>query len=165
MRYASIRTFDVTNGNGIGVALFTQGCLFHCKNCFNKDTWDLDGGKEWNSTIEDSFIELVERPYIKRVSILGGEPLLDRNIEELTKLFKKIKELFPEKKIWVYSGNTYEVIENKYKELLSYVDVLVDGLYVDELRDLRLPYRGSSNQRVIDVQKSLDSSEIVLFSK
>ena len=165
MRYASIRTFDVTNGNGIGVALFTQGCLFHCKNCFNKETWDLDGGKEWNKEIEDKFIELIERPYIKRVSFLGGEPLLERNIEDLEKLFKRIKDNYPEKKIWLYSGNTYEAILSRNKELLSYIDILVDGLYKDELRDLRLPYRGSSNQRVIDVQKSLKESKIILYSK
>lgn len=153
MRYASIRSFDVSNGEGIGVAIFTQGCKFHCKNCFNQETWDLDGGKEWTSLIEDQVIGLLNRPGISRLSILGGEPLLDRNIEELVHLFKRVKKVYGNDiTIWLYSGFTYEVIQKGLPELLEYVDVLVDGLYVEELRDLNLYFRGSSNQRVINVK-------------
>ena len=153
MRYASIRSFDVSNGEGIGVALFTQGCKFHCKNCFNQETWDLDGGKLWTSLIEDQVMCLLNRPGITRLSILGGEPLLDRNIEELVHLFKRVKEVYGNDiTIWLYSGYTYEVITKQFPDIIANIDVLVDGLYVEELRDLNLYFRGSSNQRVINVK-------------
>lgn len=152
MRYASIRSFDISNGEGIGVALFTQGCKFHCKGCFNQETWDLDGGKEWTPEIEDKVLDLLDRTGITRLSILGGEPLLDRNIEDLKRLFCKVRLRFDDKiSIWLYSGYTYEVIKEGLPDLLEYVDYLVDGTYVEALRDLTLPFRGSSNQRVIKV--------------
>lgn len=152
MRYASIRSFDISNGEGIGVALFTQGCKFHCKGCFNQETWDLDSGKEWTPEIEDKVLDLLDRTGITRLSILGGEPLLDRNIEDLKRLFCKVRLRFDDKiSIWLYSGYTYEVIKEGLPDLLEYVDYLVDGTYVEALRDLTLPFRGSSNQRVIKV--------------
>ena len=152
MKYASIRGFDISNGEGVGIALFTQGCKFHCKGCFNPETWDLDGGKEWTDEVEEKFIKLAGRDYIERISILGGEPLLDRNIEPLCRLFKKLKEKYPDKKIWMYSGYTYEVIKERIPDVLENVDVLIDGTYMEELRDITLEFRGSSNQRVIDVK-------------
>ena len=163
MRYAQILPFEVCNGEGIGTSLFTQGCYFQCKNCFNKETWDFGGGKEWTKEIEDKFIELVDRPYIKRVSILGGEPLANLNVRKIYLLTKKIKSLFPNKKIWLYSGYTFEEIMNQdfetfvngtqsddYKKFIleENIDVFVDGRYVDELRDITLAYRGSSNQNI-----------------
>lgn len=152
MRYASIRSFDISNGEGIGVALFTQGCKFHCKGCFNQETWDLDGGKEYTPEIEEEIMKLLGRDFIDRFSILGGEPLLDRNIEDLTRLCKRIKREYPDKKIWLYSGYTYETIIHNLPELMDNIDILVDGTYIEELKNLNLHFRGSSNQRVIKVK-------------
>lgn len=157
MRYASIRDLDISNGNGIGVALFTQGCHFHCKNCFNKSTWDFDGGKEFTKETCDKFMKLVNRPFIKRVSILGGEPLAKENVDDVCSVLKQIKD----KQIWVYTGYTFETVKNY--DIMKYIDYLVDGQYIDELRDLKLKFRGSSNQRIVDVQKSLKESKVVLY--
>lgn len=157
MRYASIRDLDISNGNDIGVALFTQGCHFHCKNCFNKSTWDFDGGKEFTKETCDKFMKLVNRPFIKRVSILGGEPLAKENVDDVCNVLKQIKN----KTIWVYTGHTFETVKNY--DIMKYIDYLVDGQYVDELRDLRLKFRGSSNQRIIDVQKSLKENKVILY--
>ena len=151
MRYASIRSFDISNGDGVGVALFTQGCKFHCKGCFNPETWDLNAGRLWTEEVEEKFLDLMKPDYITRVSILGGEPLLDRNIEALCSLCIKIKDRYPKKKIWLYSGYTYEVIKERIPEIIDRIDILVDGTFIEELKDLNLPFRGSSNQRVIDV--------------
>lgn len=142
MRYASIRDMDISNGNGIGVALFTQGCHFHCKNCFNKSTWDFDGGKEFTRETCNKFMKLVNRPFIKRVSILGGEPLSKENVDDVCNILKQIKN----KTIWVYTGHTFETVKNY--DIMKYIDYLVDGQYVDELRDLTLEFRGSSNQNI-----------------
>ena len=157
MRYASIRDMDISNGNGIGVALFTQGCHFHCKNCFNQDTWSFDGGKEFTEEVMDKFLKLVNRDFIKRVSILGGEPLAKENVDGVCDILKNIHN----KTIWVYTGYTFEAVKNY--DIMKYIDYLVDGQYVDELRDLKLKFKGSSNQRIIDVQKSLKESKVVLY--
>lgn len=162
MRYAKIRSMDISNGEGVGVALFLQGCHFRCNNCFNSETWDFDGGKEWTDETEEEFLELVNKPYIQRISILGGEPLENRNISYLKNLLFKIP---PNKTVWLYSGFTWEEIsEVREKErLVILCDVLVDGRYIHELRDMNLKFRGSSNQRIIDVKKSLESGEVVLW--
>ena len=177
MRYASIRSMDISNGERVGISLFVQGCRFCCSNCFNKDTWDFNGGKEWTQEVEDKFIELASRPYIKRISILGGEPLADENIDGVLNLINKIRLLLPEKTIWLYTGYTcYQLIlpfyinrtmteeECKRWEILNNIDVLVDGKYIDKLRDVSLQWRGSSNQRVIDVKQTLQKGEIVLWA-
>lgn len=156
MRYASIRNFDISNGAGCGVALFVQGCHFHCKNCFNQSTWDFSGGKEFTAKIKNQLYSLLENPHITRLSVLGGEPLAKENIETVKSI---IKDWAGKKEIWVYTGYIYEVISDK--ELLNYVDFLVDGQYEDELRDLNLAFRGSSNQRVIDVKNSLAENKVV----
>ena len=158
MRYSQIRRLDISNGEGVGVALFTQGCHFHCKNCFNKSTWDFNGGKEFTKEVEDYFYKLVDRPHIARVTILGGEPLADENLETIDRLVANIN-----KKIWMYTGNTFETLisSDKYKSILNNIDILVDGRYVDELKDLNLKFRGSSNQRIIDVKKSLKAGAVV----
>ena len=162
MRYASIRKLDISNGEGLGVTLFTQGCPFHCKNCFNPETHDFDGGKEYTVDTKNAILSLINRAQIKRFSILGGEPLIERNKEDMIDLCSSIKEIRPDIKIWVYTGNIFENVKDDWYELLyNYVDVLVDGPYVDSKRDLRLKFRGSSNQRVIDVHKTYCEDKVI----
>ena len=162
MRYASIRRLDISNGEGLGVTLFTQGCPFHCKNCFNPETHDFDGGKEYTIDTKNAIVSLINRAQIKRFSILGGEPLIERNKEDMIDLCSSIKEIRPDIKIWVYTGNIFENVKDDWYELLyNYVDVLVDGPYVDSKRDLRLKFRGSSNQRVIDVHKTYYEDKVI----
>ena len=179
MRYSSMRNLDISNGEGVGVSLFVQGCPFHCKNCFNSDTWDFNGGKEWTEEIKDRFMKLIDRSYIKRVSFLGGECLAEQNLDEVLSLIKEIRILFPEKTIWLYTGYNFDLLKleyNEYKlyaanptispvrwEIISNVDVLVDGEYIDEQKDLTLAYRGSKNQHVIDVKQSLAQNKMVLY--
>ena len=170
MRYASIRSMDISNGEGVGVSLFVQGCHFHCKNCFNQDTWDFSGGKEWNREIEDEFMKLVNRPYIKRVSLLGGEPLADENVLDIMRLINRIKTECPDKKIWCYTGYTWEQIfpivnpylnltqaEMTRQNVVKNCDILVDGRFVEEEKDLLLEFRGSKNQKIIDVKERTTS--------
>ena len=161
MRYNLIRKMDISNGPGVRVSIFTQGCSFHCKNCFNKETWDFEGGKEFNQDTIDEVLKLCGQNHIKGLSILGGEPMHPKNIEGTTKLAKAFKEKYPNKSVWVWSGFKFDE-DLKDKEVLKYVDVLVDGTYNEELRDPTLKWRGSSNQRVIDVQNSLKENKIIL---
>lgn len=161
MKYAQIREMDVTNGSGIGVALFTQGCPYHCKNCFNPETWDFDKGIDWTEETENNIIELLKPEYITRLSILGGEPLIERNIAPLTALLKRVKSIYPDKQVWLYTGGNFEVLEGLYEEIFQYIDILIDGRYIDDLRDYKLKWRGSSNQRIIDIQESLKSGDVV----
>lgn len=163
MKYAQIREMDVTNGSGIGVALFTQGCPYHCKNCFNPETWDFDKGIDWTEETENNIIELLKPEYITRLSILGGEPLIERNIAPLTALLKRVKSIYPDKQVWLYTGGDFEVLEGLYEEIFQYIDILIDGRYIDDLRDYKLKWRGSSNQRIIDVQKSLKEGGTILY--
>ena len=165
MKYAQIREIDITNGSGIGVALFTQGCPYHCKNCFNPETWDFNKGMVWTKEIENKIIELLKPEYITRLTILGGEPLIERNIEPLTALLKRVKGIYPDKQVWLYTGGDFEVLEGLYEEIFRYIDILIDGRYVDDLRDYKLKWRGSSNQRIIDVQASLKSGNVVFSSE
>ena len=160
MRYNVVRKMDISNGPGVRVSVFMQGCEFHCKNCFNPETWDFEGGKEFNNETIDDILNLCEHNYIKGLSILGGEPLHPKNIEATTKLAKAFKNKYPNKNIWVWSGFKFDE-DLKDKEVLNYIDVLVDGRYSDELHDPTLKWKGSSNQRVIDVQKSLKNKQII----
>ena len=162
MRYNKIRKMDISNGPGIRVSIFMQGCTFNCKNCFNKETHDFNGGKEFTDEIIDKVIELAKPDYIVGLSILGGEPLHPKNIEGTTKLAKKFKSVYPDKNIWVWSGFLFDKNIINF-EILNYIDVLVDGVYKDELHDFTLKYRGSSNQRVIDVKKSLKTNNVELI--
>lgn len=162
MRYANILDFDVCNGEGIGITLFVQGCHFHCSGCFNPESWDFNGGKEWTKEVHDYLISLIDRPYIKRFSLLGGECLADENVEDVYNLIKEVKERFPDKNIWLYTGYSLpdimlyeEYTEKEPDEItlirqstISLCDVVVDGQYVDELKDLTLRFRGSSNQNI-----------------
>ena len=184
MRYNQIRECDIANGEGIGVALFVQGCRFKCKNCFNPETWDFNGGKEWTPEVEDKFIELASRPYIKRISLLGGECLADENLDGVLNLVNRFRLLFPNKSIWIYSGYTWEecqpfseddilkpnkfapnlqnILKKRYK-IISQCDVMIDGRYIDTQRDITLKWRGSKNQRIIDIKQSLQKNKIVLW--
>lgn len=181
MRYAQIRSMDISNGEGVGVSLFVQGCPFHCFNCFNSETWDFNGGKEWTEEIKDKFMKIIDRPYIKRVSFLGGECLAEQNLDGVLDLIKETHISFPEKTIWLYTGFTWENIMyrriphppkytqadflqwNKRKEIISLCNVVVDGEYMDEQRNLSKKWAGSDNQRVISVQESLAQNKVVLY--
>ena len=151
MRYNKVRKMDISNGPGVRVSIFMQGCTFHCKNCFNPETHDFMGGEEFTEDTIDQVLKLCENANVEGLSILGGEPMHPMNIEGTTELAKKFKEKFPNKNLWVWTGFLFDR-DLQNKEVLKYIDVLVDGQYVDELRDPRLKYNGSSNQRVIDVQ-------------
>lgn len=184
MRFASMRNLDISNGEGVGVSLFVQGCDRHCFNCFNPDTWDFNGGKKWTEETKNKFIKLIDRPYINRISVLGGEPLAEQNLDEVLSLIKEIRISFPEKTIWLYTGFCWNDIMcsfaglqadcvvldkkdieawEKRRKIISNIDVLVDGEYIDEQKDLSLKFRGSKNQRVIDVKQSLAQNKIVLY--
>lgn len=163
MRYNKIRKMDIADGPGVRVSIFMQGCSFNCKNCFNPETHDFAGGKEFTEETINRVLELCDKDYVEGLSILGGEPMHPRNIQGTTELAKCFKEKFPEKNLWVWSGFTFDK-DLKDKEALKYIDVLVDGQYVDELHNPKLEWRGSSNQRVIDVQQSLKANKVVLLN-
>ena len=150
--------------HGIRVSIFMQGCEFHCKNCFNEETWDFEKGTDFTEETIDTVLDLCKEKEIKGLSILGGEPMHPKNVEATTKLAKAFKEKYPEKNIWMWSGFEFDK-ELKEKETMKYVDVLVDGRYVDELHNPKLKWKGSSNQRVIDVQKSLENGKVILYEK
>lgn len=166
---------DISNGEGVGVALFVQGCHFHCKNCFNPETWDFDGGKEWTEAVKNKFMELAKRPYIKRISILGGEPLAEENLDGVLDLVNEFRLLSPQKSIWLYTGYEWELLFNdgvytskehaglKRRNIVKQCDILVDGRYVESKRNITIQWTGSLNQRVIDVQQSLQKGKIVLW--
>lgn len=162
MRYHKIRKMDISNGPGVRISIFMQGCSFHCPNCFNPETHDFRGGKEFTDETINRVLELCELDYVVGLSILGGEPLHPRNIEGTRKLAKAFKEKFPEKNLWVWTGFIFDK-DFEDEEVFKYIDVLVDGLFVEALHDFRLEWRGSSNQRVIDVQASLKANETVLY--
>lgn len=161
MRYNKIRKMDIANGPGVRVSIFEQGCTFNCKNCFNPETHDFNGGKEFNEDTIHKVLDLCDNSYITGLSILGGEPLHPRNILGTTELAKAFKARYPNKSLWIWSGFLFDR-DLRDKEVLKYVDVLVDGQYVDDLRNPTLKWRGSSNQRVIDVQKSLKEGTMIL---
>lgn len=169
---------DISNGEGLGVALFVQGCHFHCKNCFNKETWDFNGGKELTTWDVLELLRPLTNPQYTRLSILGGEPLAPENLSGVSAICKFVQEFMPSKKIWLYTGNKAEDIglDLHYlnsdplanycrKEILPYIDVLVDGQYVDELKDMSYPWAGSTNQRVIDVKISICANKVVLWNE
>ena len=158
MRYNLIRKMDISNGPGVRVSIFMQGCSFHCKNCFNPETWDFEGGQEFTEDTINKVLELSDKKEVKGLSILGGEPMHHTNIEGTTKLAKAFKEKYPEKNIWAWSGFKYEDIKDN--DVFNYIDVLVDGQYKDELHDPTLKWKGSSNQRVIDIKESKKQNKI-----
>ena len=160
MNYAQIRKMDISNGEYIGVSLFVSGCHFHCKNCFNSIAWDYNYGQRFTEETMQTILQLLQRDFIKRFTILGGEPLDDKNIETVYKIIQQVRQHNPNIKIWLYSGYTLEEIMKqtdtygKYRQqILKIIDVLVDGQYVDELKNLNLQFRGSSNQRIIRLKE------------
>lgn len=164
MRYAKIRKMDISNGEGVRVSLFVQGCSFHCKNCFNQETWDFNGGKEFTTAEIQKIIELANKDYIAGLSVLGGEPLHNNNVDEVFHIVATFKEKFPNKDIWLWTGFKFEdaIKDSKRKFILRNVDVLIDGQFEEDKKDLTLKWRGSSNQRVIDCKKSLLENKIIL---
>ena len=171
MNYAAIKKYDIANGPGVRVSLFVSGCTHHCKGCFNSETWDFNYGNPFDSDVINEIIEALQPGYIHGFTLLGGEPFEYRNQLGVLPLLKEIKAHYPAKDIWCYTGYDFEkdLLGDMAKqwsetyEMLSLIDVLVDGQYKDELHDFRLQWRGSSNQRVIDVQKSLKENKVVLF--
>ena len=161
MNYNQIRKMDISNGPGVRVSLFFQGCHFHCEDCFNSETWDFNKGKPFTDEVIDTIIDLANHEYIEGLSILGGEPMHPLNVEGTIKLAKKFKEKYPNKNIWVWSGYKFEDLPNK--DVLNYIDVLVDGQFITELHNFTLKWKGSSNQRVIDVKETLKENQIVII--
>lgn len=177
---AKIKHYDIANGKGIRTSIFFSGCEHHCKNCFNSELWDFTVGRPLTSDIYINEIKNTINEHIAGISILGGEPMHPRNIDITCDLVYNFKKDFPDKTIWLWSGYTLdELLSKEYSEqlygfynlnglvrnILKNIDVLVDGRYIDEQRDLRLKWRGSSNQRVIDVQETIKQKKIVLFDK
>ena len=152
MNYGTIKNLDIANGPGIRVSLFVSGCRNHCKGCFQPETWDFKYGKEFDDEAFYSLIEMLRSEHIAGLSILGGDPFEPENLVTVTNLCKMVKDIFPNKNIWVWTGYTYEDIKDN--DIFNYIDVLVDGRFEEEHKDLSLAFRGSSNQRIIDIQKS-----------
>lgn len=171
MHYGAIKFFDIANGVGVRVSLFVSGCTNHCKNCFQPLTWDFDYGDEFTDETEKSIIEALSSDYIEGLSVLGGEPFEPRNQEVLVDFLKRVKAKYPNKTIWMYSGFTYEELKEQGNyshtsvtdEILKTADVLVDGRFCEELKDLSLKFRGSSNQRIIDLNRTASEGKIVLL--
>ena len=171
MNYADIKQYDVANGPGVRVSLFVSGCTHHCKNCFNQVTWDFNYGKPFTEDTIHTIIEYLKPSYVAGLTLLGGEPLERTNQEGLLPLLRQIREVYPEKNIWCFTGYDFEndVIGRMMKawpvteELISYIDVLVDGEFIEELKNLTLRFKGSSNQRTIDVKASLKQGKTVLM--
>ncbi|WP_026510971.1 MULTISPECIES: anaerobic ribonucleoside-triphosphate reductase activating protein [unclassified Butyrivibrio] len=171
MNYGEIKTTDIANGQGVRTSLFVSGCTHHCKGCFNEETWDFNFGKPFTEEAQDEIIESLKPAYIAGLTILGGEPMEILNQKAINPFIKRIKEELPGKNIWIYSGYTWEELldENNKRchsddtmEILNNIDMLVDGEFKLDLKDITLKFRGSSNQRIIMVQESLRAGEIIL---
>lgn len=170
MNYATIKDYDIANGLGIRVSLFVSGCTHHCKGCFNEVAWDFNYGDEFTKEIEDKIIKMLEPSYIKGLTLLGGEPFEVSNQRCLIPFLRRVKELYPNKDIWAYTGYTLEDDLLKPSrarcevtdEMLSYIDILVDGKFVLDLKDIALKFRGSSNQRIIDLKRTLNEKKTIL---
>ena len=160
MRWAKIRTEDIANGPGYRVSIYVQGCNHHCPECFNPETWDFQGGREFNNAVKNKFLELGNNKKIVGFSILGGEPL--QQGQDMLNLVKEIKERYPDKTIWMWTGCVYEELTPEQLEIVKYVDVLIDGRFDAKLKSIRSRYKGSSNQRVIDIAKTLKEGKCVL---
>ena len=170
MFYGEIKKVDIANGTGVRVSLFVSGCTHHCKGCFNPDTWHFDFGKEYTDETENEIIEALKPSYIEGLSLLGGEPFEPQNQKTLVQLLKRVKQELPEKNIWCYSGYLFEELTGQNPSraftentaaMLSMIDVLVDGEFVEDLKDISLQFKGSSNQRIIDVKESLKSNSVI----
>jgi len=171
MNYADIKQFDVANGLGIRVSIFVSGCTHHCKSCFNEVAWDFNYGVPFTEDDIDRIIDYLKPSYVSGLAILGGEPFEHRNQQGLLPLLRKVKNIYPQKDIWCFTGYTFDqdILNRMCKEwdetseMVSYIDVLVDGKFVEELKDLNLRFKGSSNQRTILVKESLETGQIQLW--
>ena len=167
MNYHNIKTDDMLNGDGLRVTCWVSGCNMGCFNCYNPQTWDFNSGIPFTEETMQEILYDLSKPYIKGLTLSGGHPLDPHNAPKVLEIVKRVKMVFPNKDIWIYTGYVWEDIikDNTLKEILECTDVLVDGAYVDELRDISLAFRGSSNQRIIDVKKTLDSNEVILWQE
>lgn len=171
MHYSTIKDCDIANGIGVRITLFVSGCTNHCKNCFQPQTWDFDFGEPFTEETEEKLLEMLKPDYINGLTLLGGEPMEPQNQRALVPFLKKVRKAYSNKNIWCFTGFTYEVLKTDGShprcevtdEMLSLIDVLVDGRYVDELKDLTLQFRGSSNQRLIDMVKTRENGEVTLL--
>lgn len=176
MNYHKIEKTSIANGEGIRVVLWVSGCSLHCRGCHNPETWDIDSGKLFDEDAKKELFEALDKSYIQGITFSGGHPLEKENVEDVYNLIIEIKEKFPNKDIWLYTGYTWESLfydEDNIKEIcedqirraiMLMCDVIVDGRYIDYLRDITLKWRGSSNQKVIDVKKSIEENKIVLYN-
>ena len=167
MNYIKVTKNDIANGIGVGCVLWVSGCDIHCKNCHNQSTWDFNSGQLFTEDTMQEILLTLTKPYISRFTISGGHPLDPHNAPKVLEIVKRVKMVFPNKDIWIYSGYVWEDIikDETLREILKYTDVLVDGAYIDELRDISLAFRGSSNQRIIDVPKSLEQNKVILWQE
>lgn len=167
MYYGNIKYYDISNGDGVRTSLFVSGCNHHCKGCFNEIAWDFYYGKEFSYNTLKEILDSLKPDYIAGLSILGGEPLDYKNINAVSTIVEVVRKSFPNKSIWVYTGYTYEELlerNNLFTSLiLNKIDVLVDGKFIEELKDISLKFRGSSNQRIIDMNKTRELDEIILL--
>ncbi len=170
MNYAEIKYNDIANGEGVRVSLFVSGCRHQCKNCFNEMAWDFTYGKEFTTEVSEAILKGCEPDYVSGVTLLGGEPFEAENQPELLKFLKKFRSMYPHKNVWCYSGFTYEELTGEKPsrcrtditdEMLSMIDILVDGKFVQELHSMMLKFRGSSNQRLIDLDKTRKQGRII----
>jgi len=169
MKYAKIKKNDIANGEGVRVSLFVSGCTHHCKGCFNYEAWDFNYGDDFTNDTINEILDALSPEYINGITFLGGEPMEYLNQKGILPLIKRIKKEYPNKDIWLYSGYTYEQIKEmpypETKEILQNIDVLVDGKFIQELFDANLYFRGSSNQRIIDMNKTRKQNKIALHEK
>ena len=161
MQYHNITKDDMLNGDGLRVVLWVAGCAHKCKGCHNPVTWDPEGGLEFDQAARDEIYTELDKDYVSGITFSGGDPLHPANVHCITEFAASIRQAYPDKTIWLYTG--YEWNEVRYLDIVRYVDVLVDGKFVEELKDNTLHWKGSANQRVIDVQKSLRTGEIILY--
>lgn len=173
MNYATIKKRDIANGVGVRVSLFVSGCTHRCKNCFNQEAWDFNYGEEFTEDTENLILEYLKPTFVNGLSLLGGEPFEKKNQEALVPFLRKVKSAFPDKDIWCYTGYLFDkelLKESRARceftdEMLSMIDILVDGKYIEEEKDITLQFRGSKNQRIIDVKRSLSENSVVLWDK
>ncbi len=166
MHYAALKTYDIANGPGVRVSLFVSGCTHRCKECFNQEAWDFEYGEVFDRAVMDRVLEALKPDYIRGITYLGGEPLDPRNQPGLLELSRLIKQQYPNKSIWCFTGYIWEhlpQVERVTEELLSYCDVLVDGPFILEQKNLRLRFRGSENQRLIDLPATRKQGQVVLW--
>lgn len=173
MNYGNIKNCDIANGEGVRVTLFVSGCTNHCKGCFQPQTWDFNFGEEFTPAVENKIIGMLEPDYINGLTLLGGEPFEPENQKALLPFIERVRAIYPNKTIWAYSGFTFEQMltsgthcNTEYtQKMLENIDILVDGRFEEELKDISLKFRGSSNQRIIDVKRSLEAGKIILWDK